>query len=357
MSPINAGAFLEAPQQGRKIWSAAATGAISLAPVVLETDRGAQPYPFVLSGYEARHVDTLLGAFEVCAQERAAGGDATPALAISPELLAMLEATILHVERRIVRLEAELAGREDPQTLRSLGDLILARYRDVPVGAAHVLLQGFSGEDVSVQLDPTLAVHQNATSYYDRAGRSERAAERIPRLVEKAVRERDRLRELLDRVSQGTASADEVRSALPKTPVRRARGDVPPALPYRTFRSSGGLEIRVGRGSRHNDDLTFRHSAPNDVWLHARHTAGAHVILRWPGPGNPPARDLEEAGTLAAIHSKGRTSATVPVDWTFRKYVRKPRGAPPGSVVPDRVKTVFVRPDAALTGVLADNDS
>ena len=28
-----------------------------------------------------------------------------------------------------------------------------------------------------------------------------------------------------------------------------------------------------------------------------------------------------------------------------RKYVRKPRKSPPGAVVPDRVKTLFVEPD------------
>jgi predicted ribosome quality control (RQC) complex YloA/Tae2 family protein len=104
----------------------------------------------------------------------------------------------------------------------------------------------------------------------------------------------------------------------------------------------------VGRGSRHNDDLTFHHSSPNDVWLHARDAAGAHVVLRWPGPGNPPARDLEEAATLAALHSKSRTSGSAPVDWTLRKYVRKPRKAPPGRVTADRLQTLFVEPDEAL---------
>ena len=47
---------------------------------------------------------------------------------------------------------------------------------------------------------------------------------------------------------------------------------------------------------------------------------------------------------LAALHSKARTSKLVPVDYTRRKYVRKPRGAPPGAVIPQRVKTLFVEP-------------
>jgi predicted ribosome quality control (RQC) complex YloA/Tae2 family protein len=157
------------------------------------------------------------------------------------------------------------------------------------------------------------------------------------------------------RVKAGTISEEEARAALgPRTTRSTTQPpDHGPALPYRVFRSSGGLEIRVGRGARHNDELTFRHSAPGDVWLHARHVGGAHVILRWPGPGNPPARDLAEAATLAALHSKARTSGSVPVDWTLRKYVRKPRKAPPGRVAADRVATLFVRPEPALLETLA----
>jgi hypothetical protein len=34
------------------------------------------------------------------------------------------------------------------------------------------------------------------------------------------------------------------------------------------------------------------------------------------------------------------------VDWTRRKYVRKPRGGAPGLVLVQRSETVFVRPSA-----------
>jgi predicted ribosome quality control (RQC) complex YloA/Tae2 family protein len=119
-------------------------------------------------------------------------------------------------------------------------------------------------------------------------------------------------------------------------------------LPYRLYRTSGGLEVRVGRSSKDNDKLTFRHAAHGDVWLHARSVPGSHVVLRWAEEGAPPARDLEEAATLAALYSKARTSGTVAVDWTRRKYVRKPRGAPPGRVTLINAKTLFVAPDPAV---------
>ena len=64
-------------------------------------------------------------------------------------------------------------------------------------------------------------------------------------------------------------------------------------------------------------------------------------VVNWP-----------EAAILAACHSKARNSGAVPVDWTLRKYVRKPRKAPPGEVLVERAKTVFVEPDPAVEGRL-----
>ena len=127
--------------------------------------------------------------------------------------------------------------------------------------------------------------------------------------------------------------------------------------PYRRYRSSGGLEIRVGRSSRTNDALTFRHSAPDDIWLHASQAPGAHVILRWQKRDqNPPLADLTEAAALAALHSEARHSGMVAVDWTRRKYVRKPRKAAAGAVIPERVSTIFVEPDPAVAARLSVDD-
>jgi predicted ribosome quality control (RQC) complex YloA/Tae2 family protein len=249
---------------------------------------------------------------------------------------------------------AELQGLADPQALRNVGDLILARYHEIHPGAVTARLMGFDGEPVEVELEPGEPAHVSAARYYARAAKSERAAQRLPAILDEARAEHAWLQGLLERVRAGDADEAEVRGALGPAASESGGHDAGPALPYRTFRSSGGLEIRVGRGARHNDDLTFRHSSPGDVWLHARHAAGAHVILRWQGPDNPPARDLEESAVLAALHSKARTSGTVPVDWTLRKYVRKPRKAPPGQVTVERVETLFVRPDERLLERLSE---
>ena len=258
-------------------------------------------------------------------------------------------------QRRATRLQAELDRLGDPDASQRLGDLLLARFNDVPAGGENAVLEDFEGNPVEIALDPMLSVHANAAKYYDGAARIRRAMERLPGMISEADKRRRLLEEVLESARAGDADEERVRSVLPqqgRRAVREGRSHQAPSLPYHTFQSSGGLEIRVGRGAKHNAELTFRHSSPDDIWLHARHAAGAHVILRWNRPGSPPARDLEQAAVLAALNSKARTSGTVPVDWTLRKYVRKPRGAPPGTVIPARVKTVFVEPDPSVLDAL-----
>jgi predicted ribosome quality control (RQC) complex YloA/Tae2 family protein len=362
VSPLNASAFLgedlgpdeDALREGHARWRAAVAGE-GMTPVLLQAGQGRQPYPLPLAAAEWRPMGSLMEAFAECATAESERGGTGAALGVSPALLERAERAVAQAERRVVRLQAELDGQPDPARLRGLGDLLLARYSEIPRGAPTATVRDFEGTDVELSLDPALPPHENASAYYDRATRAERAAARLPAMIERARRERDELRGLLEEARDGTVDSRRIADRLPSPPRANRRGDEAAPPPYRTYRSSGGLEIRVGRGAKQNDDLTFRHSAPNDVWMHARHTAGAHVILRWPGPGNPPARDLQEAGTLAALHSKARTSASVPVDWTLRKYVRKPRGSAPGSVVPDRVRTIFVRPDEAVAERLAED--
>lgn len=322
---------------------------------VLRTERGPQPYPVHPEGAEAEAFPTLLDAFSE-ARRRDPETEPAPALLSPPDLVARLEKRLVRARGKVRGLRRELDNARDPTAIRARGDLILARYAQVPRGAESVHLTGFDGEPVEMKLDPTLPPDANAARYYDEAARMERARDELPNRIEAAQQEVERWSAALERVYSGDSDPGELSAAL--GPVSRGEGQKggarsEPGLPYRRFRSSGGLEIRVGRGARSNDDLTFHHSSPEDIWLHARQASGAHVILRWGQDGNPPRRDLGEAAGLAALHSQARHSGSVPVGWTRRKYVRKPRKAPPGSVVPDRMETVFVRPDPELIDRLA----
>jgi predicted ribosome quality control (RQC) complex YloA/Tae2 family protein len=326
----------------------AIVGSDPRGPCLIDPEGVAQPYGTFVS-LTALPEPGLLEAFEDALRRRGRAPPPTPGT-LAEEAADHLLALIRQSERRMHRLRSELDGAaEEATTRRRMADLLMSQLHNVRRGDTHVDLDDFSGGQIRVALDPALVPSENAARLYDAARKRERAARTLPRMIERAKQERASLIALLERVRSGDVPPGELQ-ALTTVPARRAgRPRHQKPLPYRRFRTTGGLEVRVGRGSASNDELTFHHSAPNDVWLHARDVAGAHVILRWKErEANPPARDLHEAAVLAALHSRARTAGTVPVDWTRRKYVRKPRKAPPGRVAIERARTVFVEPDEAL---------
>jgi predicted ribosome quality control (RQC) complex YloA/Tae2 family protein len=115
-----------------------------------------------------------------------------------------------------------------------------------------------------------------------------------------------------------------------------------PSHSFREFILSRKYKLYVGRSAQNNDQLTTKFSKPNDLWLHARGVSGSHAILR--GPVNPPKDIIEIAAEITAYFSKSRKGTFVPVAYALKKYIRKPKGAGPGSVLMEREEVIMVEP-------------
>ena len=348
-SPPDSGATTDAEASFRR-WRRMVDMA-GVEPHLLRLPSGLQPYPWPLGTVDEEPVDSLL---EGMRRVREA---AVPGSTVAGDRLASrLASEVRRLTRKLkhLRRQLETTGRAD--LLREEGALILSSLHLIDTRAAEVTLIGFDGVERTLQLDPGRRPQEHAESLFRRASRLARARAELPDRIRAAEQTLAGLDALRARHARGEVTPQEAESILPPARTRGSDpsrpGRAPASPPYHVFTSSGGLQIRVGRGARRNDELTFHHSRPADIWLHARHAAGAHVILRWTSDERPPAADLEEAAVLAATHSRARGSAHVPVDWTRRKWVRKPRGAPPGVVIPERVQTLFVTPDATLAGRL-----
>jgi len=109
----------------------------------------------------------------------------------------------------------------------------------------------------------------------------------------------------------------------------------------RQFTTKSGKTILVGRNSRENNYLSLKVAEPDDLFFHATDFTGSHVILQLNNE-EPSRADLEEAALLAAYYSKGRNKKTVKVDYTYRKYIIKPRKAPVGLVEIEKHKTIKI---------------
>ena len=114
-------------------------------------------------------------------------------------------------------------------------------------------------------------------------------------------------------------------------------------LPPLRFISTDGYPIYVGRNNRQNEELTFRASRKDDLWLHAQKVHGSHVIIACEGTV-PPDDTVTQAAQLAAYYAETTGGQNIPVDVTPVKQVKKPPNAKPGMVIYHTYRTVIVNP-------------
>ncbi len=260
-------------------------------------------------------------------------------------------ADLVRLKRTIARVEADVAKTLNAEQLRIEAELLVSQQHLVKRGATQVTLSSFAEDGtvvpITIALDPARSTKENVERRFHQYRRMKRgaavAAERLAAL-RRELAEREQQLEAPPSGAEGPGGA----------PAPRRREAQPRALPYHEFRGDADAVILVGRGARANDALTLKVAHPHDYWLHARGTSGAHVVLRCEKGQVPTPQALADAAMLAAHHSTARAEAKVEVSYTPARFVRKPKGAPPGSVVVEREKTMLVRLEAPrLTELLA----
>ncbi len=145
-----------------------------------------------------------------------------------------------------------------------------------------------------------------------------------------------RLDEIVGRAAKlgVTDTPKEIQKRGPK----KAKGkSTAPRLPYFTYKSNDGIEIRVGRASSDNDELScnpkYRDGA--DWWLHVSGCPGSHVVIRSHDDSLQATypETVVDAAILAVINSKASgAKGKVKVNLTRARNVSKPMGAKAGLV-------------------------
>lgn len=240
----------------------------------------------------------------------------------------------LQLERH---LEQDLAGLPGEEPLRRQAEALLASPVAAPAGASEAEVPDpyEPGRTLRVRLDPRLSGPANADRLFEKARRVSRARAQIAERLDGSRTSLAEARARLDRVAAARNVAE-----LPETAAapRDERSEGGP----RRYLTTRGVTMLVGRGARENHQLTFRVARPEDLWLHARDSAGAHVVLRDP-EGRANADDIREAAEVAAFHSRARADGQVDVHVTRRKHVQ-PLGGGAGRVRVVHSETVRVTP-------------
>lgn len=268
-----------------------------------------------------------------------------------------LERALDQIARQIAEAEEAIANPDEVTRLREQADILAANFHLLKNAGSEITLPNYYDPEmgeITIALRPDYAPQQNIDRAFHKARKAEDRIAQSQRRLPELNRRYEEMDFLLQEVIKASSLEEIKRLVLLASEagispggqeVLTAKGEEDPlrGRKIRVTTSKEGWEILVGESAEANDYLTTKVARPTDIWLHARAVTGAHVIIRTGGRSNVPKDTLLEAARLAASHSDARHSSYIPVDYTLRKFVRKPRRSAPGFVTYTHEKTIHIQ--------------
>ncbi|MCX7985237.1 MAG: NFACT RNA binding domain-containing protein [Bacteroidetes bacterium] len=267
-------------------------------------------------------------------------------------LYRLLTKRIKQNERALETLHSQRSSVISPEHYEQCGTLLLTALSTFSKGDSEVtVVNPLTQEYVRIPLEPQLSPPKNAERYFQKARKARKTIKEIEERIKKIQQELEQLNKLKDLLSTTNDSKKFLQEherefrTLKLTYLATNQANEEKRVPFRVFTVTGGFRVFAGKSSENNDLLTMHYTAKDDLWFHAHGVGGSHVVLKvHSAKGAVSHKAIEEAARIAAYYSKLRKASMVPVTMCEGKYVRKPKGAPPGTVVIEREKTLFVEP-------------
>jgi len=256
---------------------------------------------------------------------------------------------LTQLKSRIEKSISEISNSRDKlqraEDYRHWAELLLQHKEQKSKPGDNVSLIDWDGNTIIIKINPDKTINENAQRYFEKAKNTESnikiRSKMLPSLKEKL----DTINLIIEQtentvhVKKLKKIKEEYAALFGEDNQDRQGGNR-----FRTFDLGEGYMLYVGKNAANNDELTLHFAKPNDLWFHARGTSGSHAVLRMHKPEKPPKYILKKAAAVAAYYSGAKNAKYVPVSYTFKKFVHKPKGANPGAVVIKREEVIMAEP-------------
>ncbi|MDZ7763052.1 MAG: NFACT RNA binding domain-containing protein [Melioribacteraceae bacterium] len=325
---------------------------IETDPVQIFFSNDVNRYVFIPSGYISLSRDSEIQEFDkyqdalvkLLAQQNRFSREEN----ISKQIEKYLEKELSGVSQKLNSLRKRVEEGSKEKEYRHIGDLLISNLHQIKKGMKEITLKDFqSDKEFKIKLNDTLSPKQNVDYYYDKARGEKINYEKSKELFTNAEQKYNRLQKLKEEFenTDDLAKLQSIKDELGIKDKRKVE-QTENQSKFRHFIIEGKYNVYVGRDSKSNDKLSIKFAKQNDYWFHARGYPGSHVVLRVDNPKEGvPKNILKDAASIAAYYSKAKTAGTVPVAYTFAKYVTKRKGMEPGKVYLQKENVLLVKPE------------
>ncbi|HGH0720942.1 TPA: NFACT family protein [Staphylococcus pseudintermedius] len=264
------------------------------------------------------------------------------------DLVKLVQQLLQKYQNKLSKLVDEQAGTEEKENQQLYGELITANIYQLKPGARQLeTMNYYTGENVTIPLNPQKSPAENAQYYYKQYNRMktrERELTHQITLTEENIAYFENIEHQLSHIQ--VHEIDDIREELAEQGFikqkKQQKKKKQQKIQLQSYVSTDGDTILVGKNNKQNDYLTNKRAQKSHLWFHTKDIPGSHVVILNDEPSD---KTIEEAAMIAAYFSKAGQSGQIPVDYTTIRNVHKPSGSKPGFVTYDNQKTLYATPD------------
>lgn len=279
-------------------------------------------------------------------------------------LLKILNSTLDKILKKMDNINLKIDSCKNLNLYKVYGELLTAniyRFKDLKTYENMTEVELFNYYDntnVKIPIDPTISITKNAENYFKKYNKMKNTLEVVNIQKKETNKELDYLESLIQEMDncENINDVDEVYNEISDNilfsdiSIKNKRGtkkdkktDMSSSLSNYIKLKIDEFDVFIGKNNKQNDFLTLKVANDNDYWFHTKDIHGSHLILKCNGI-TPKISTIEKCAKICAYYSKAKFSSHVPVDYTLKKFVKKPHGAVPGYVIYTNNKTIYVDP-------------
>ena len=258
---------------------------------------------------------------------------------VKTKLISSLNTQLVKSDNYVKKLSKKLDELSKESSNQHKGDILMANLNVVKINNSSLdLFNFYTNSMITIRLNPLLSPQKNAERYYRKSKNEKKEIQ----ILSENIRVRQLKIGALKKKLSGIVDSTDFKFLQNQLPnLTSNKPEV--VLPYKEF-TIDDYTILVGKNAKHNDTLTLKIAKKDDLWLHAKDVSGSHVVVKQIPGKVYPEYIIVKASQLAAYYSKRKTDTICPVLYTPKKYVRKKKGTPAGTMFVEKEKVILVEP-------------
>ncbi len=230
--------------------------------------------------------------------------------------------------------------RNNTEKYKLFGELLTANIykKEYDYKKTITLCDYNTGCDITIELDETKTLSENASRYYKLYSKSKITNEKSEKLLNDLYIKKEYYENILYSIESSDSLNDleEISSEIFETKTEKNK-----KMSVIEKININGYEVYIGKNNKQNDIIVSKLAKDDDYWFHTRICAGSHVLLKTNGK-DPEEDTIFECAKLARIYSSAKQPSKISVIYTKAKNLKKPPSSPLGYVTYKNEKEILI---------------